>query len=488
MITNTFIGNGTDAYVDLSDSFTNNYKGLSMSVNVKITQVGNDVDIIGITRTNGDGLLYLSILADGTFLLLALRGVNTAAVTFASVPQQIAVGDEFNISFHYDNTNNGPESVLFYINGVRPQVRGSTLSYHNCNSFNPNKDEAVTLYLNADKMYVGRATNNAFISQYYADIEVYDVYWSNNINAIDEATIIQYADGEEHFTQQAPDVLVDDWFGGAVQGSLIGTNIATNATYIDISHLNAFVGFNPVKNDRLINLIKYLPDNFSGTQLSEFILFFENFLNYELFDHKIDPNLPDKKISILKKIELLSTLRDPNLIDADLLQFFASYLGYDINYNRADIFTTSTVTETNNYLRETISSLPSWYKLKSTSSSLSMLMYMFGIVSEVYTIWTNDYENNWDKENPTYESDKINVNLPAGYYPTPHFNVTINNDSTQGDYLSNLSTIIPMIESIKPINAVFEGFRLSTVLDSQNINNHVSPVVISRIDTIENFI
>jgi len=282
----------------------------------------------------------------------------------------------------------------------------------------------------------------------------------------------------------------EGWLGGAVQGEMILDilEFLVMTSNIDITHPAISVGFNPIDNDRLINLIKYLPDNFSGTQLSEFILFFENFLNFELFNYKLDPNIPDAKVSILKKIELLYTLRDPNLIDSDLLQFFASYLGYDINYSRGDIFTADNDTEINNYLRETISSLPSWYKLKSTSSSLSMLMYMFGIVSEVYTIWTSDYEENWDKENPTYESDSINVNLPAGYYPTPHFNITINSILTPGDYLSNLTTIIPMIESIKPINTVFEGFRLSAEYDISTSHISVSPVILSRIDTVEDFI
>lgn len=240
-----------------------------------------------------------------------------------------------------------------------------------------------------------------------------------------------------------------------------------------------------IENDRLINITDYLPTNYSGTQVHEFLKFFEDFLNYDLFSYRYD-NDTSIDVSILKKIELLYTLRDPYLIDINIIQFFANYLGYNINYNRDNIGLISGVTTDdaiNKYLRQTIQSMPHWYKLKTTNNSISMIMYMFGIVSDVYTLWTNNYENNWEIENPKYENQTIAVGMPSGYYPTPHFNVSINIDQTPVGFETNLSTIISLIESIKPVNTVFEGFttqsRFTTTTDI--IVNFIAS---SRIDTI----
>ena len=89
-------------------------------------------------------------------------------------------------------------------------------------------------------------------------------------------------------------------------------------------------------NDRLINLVNFLPDNYAGTQVEQFMKFFEDFLNLNLFKQEVNGN-DEQFVSILKKIELLFTLRDPDLIDYKMLQFFAEYLGYNINYSKEDV-------------------------------------------------------------------------------------------------------------------------------------------------------
>jgi len=275
---------------------------------------------------------------------------------------------------------------------------------------------------------------------------------------------------------------------------------------LDISILNIFSlpseysRPNNIKNDRLINLVNLLPNNYSGTQVEEFIKFFEDFLNFELYKHKLDPNIVTADISILKKIELLSSLREPDVIDSELLQFLATYLGYDINFSKGDIFSADNPVETNDYLRETIRSLPSWYKLKSTDSAISMLMYMFGIVSDVQTLWTDDYENNWIIENTeahsieyetvTEEVPVISIerDIPENYYPTPHFHVTIDVNKSPVDFEDNLKNIISLIKSIKPVNTVFEGFKSSSTFSNALINISTSPVMTNRIDIIEDYV
>jgi len=229
-------------------------------------------------------------------------------------------------------------------------------------------------------------------------------------------------------------------------------------------------------NDRLINLINYLPQNYQDTQIEQFLKFFEDFLNYNLF--KANINEEESYVSVLKKIELLHTLRDPDCIDYRLLQKFASYLGYNINYSKEDLIDILTIKnegtdseDVNGYLRETIRSLPHLYKLKSTQSSISMIMYLFGIVSDVYTLWTNDYDENWLAEVPPFETDQSNTTMPSGYYPTPHFKISIDVEKTETDYEAALSKIVNLINSIKPVNTVFEGFDITNLfIDSVYIN------------------
>ena len=268
------------------------------------------------------------------------------------------------------------------------------------------------------------------------------------------------------------------------ENSFIGTipTDATSGTYIEATNsststsgaflLNPEVPNNPVVNDRLINLVNYLPQNYAGTQVEEFMKFFQDFLNLKLFKQSYDGSYDEQNVSMLKKIELLFTLRDPDLIDYKTLQLFASYLGYEINYNKTDA--TNIIggdAYVNEYLRATIRSLPHWYKLKTTQSAVSMIMYMFGLVSDVFTLWTNDYNTKWRAEAPPFETDQSNTPMLADYYPTPHFKISINSEKSVKDFETKLSEIISLVDSIKPINTVFQGFDIANLYAfSVNIN------------------
>ena len=227
-----------------------------------------------------------------------------------------------------------------------------------------------------------------------------------------------------------------------------------------------------VENDRLINLRNFLPTVFDGTDVSDFIGFFEDFLNYDLYEYKLN-NVSSVDVSILKKIELLSTLRDPDLIDANYINFFANQLGYNISYTKGDIKTVTddTEAEVNGYLRETIRSLPHWYGFKTTDNAISMLMYSFGIVSDVINLWTDDYQNNWVGETPNFEQDINPPVIPQGYYPTPHFKIEVNTTQTPPGWEDNLQNIIKLVNDIKPINTVFEGFSTKIIVDPDSSEN-----------------
>lgn len=249
-------------------------------------------------------------------------------------------------------------------------------------------------------------------------------------------------------------------------------NVVAPVSILNISQKRAELLNNPVINDRLINLRNFLPTSFDGTEVSDFVGFFEDFLNYDLFQHTKDDGASTTDVSILKKIELLFTLRDPDLIDEKFIQYFANQMGYNINYSKLDI-TNVTEDETNHdingYLRQTIRSLPHWYKFKSTNNAIIMLMYSFGIVSDILNLWTNDYENNWKSESPRFEQDVTPPGgLTEGYYPTPHYQIVVNDTRTPPGWQTNLDNIITLVESIKPINTVFEGFAIKIFISGIN--------------------
>jgi hypothetical protein len=232
---------------------------------------------------------------------------------------------------------------------------------------------------------------------------------------------------------------------------------------INISQTNTEILDHPVDNDRLINLRNFLPTSFDGTEVSDFIGFFE---------HTKNGASTTTDVSILKKIELLFTLRDPDLIDEKFIQYFASQMGYNINYSKLDITNVTGDTsdnDINGYLRNTIRSLPHWYKFKSTNNALIMLMYSFGIVSDILTMWTTDYDTDWVSESPRFEQDATPPGgISDGYYPTPHYKIVVNDSRTPSGWQTNLDNIITLVESIKPINTVFEGFAVKVFIDGIN--------------------
>jgi hypothetical protein len=223
----------------------------------------------------------------------------------------------------------------------------------------------------------------------------------------------------------------------------------------------------PIKNDRLINLTGYMPSAFYDSDVFEFMKIFEDHWNYDTYLHYIENSQP---VSVLKKIELLATKRDPDLIDKIFLNDLAKNQGYNINFNKDTLVAlvgASDDTDTNRYLRHTIRELPAWYSNKTTDYSLTSIMFMFGIVSEVYTMWTNDYNTNWETEAPTYEEgEDAPAVIPAGYYPTPHFWISIDTTLTPTGWETNIEKIRDFIDSIRPVNTVFEGFAVKVDADN----------------------
>ncbi len=191
-----------------------------------------------------------------------------------------------------------------------------------------------------------------------------------------------------------------------------------------------------------------------------------------------------KTISILEKIKRLTELHDPDLIDTEYVEFFARNLGYDVNINRTQLAAVNSDEEVNKYLRFAIKNLPNWYRIKTTDNAIKVMLYSFGLVADLYRYWTEGpstkgpitsadeatyrtgYED-FDKYIARNENDPTDAanDLPRNYFLTPHFTIKIDVEASDSeiydpdstDFL-NLSKIIDAIDSIRPINTVFEGF------------------------------
>ena len=227
-------------------------------------------------------------------------------------------------------------------------------------------------------------------------------------------------------------------------------------------------------NNRLINLVDFLPQHLYDSETFDFTKLFENFLNtmYEDRDHPCN-------YGILKKIEQIGDLHDPQLMDTEYLQFYANFLGYDLTLNRGEIgnITNETATdgkyiddeESKKYLRFVVENLPNWYKIKSTRNAVKIMLFSFGIIGDLFTQFSNDYDKNWIRDREDDESS-IGTQIPSEYYPTPHFQLAINLRETSPPWLQNLGVILNAVDSIRPINTVFERFGGYYDLDPVNIN------------------
>ena len=214
--------------------------------------------------------------------------------------------------------------------------------------------------------------------------------------------------------------------------------------------------FYTLDSDKKINLTNFLPTHLYDSDIFTFIKFFEDFLN-TLYEDKDEL----KNDSILRKIEKIADFNDPTAIDLEYISFFAKKLGYSVNLNRNEIglFLTSGASTyeeltpdelevANQYLRFVVTNLPNWYKIKTTENAVKVMLYSYGIIGQLSSLFTNDYNNNW--------VSKESIPLKANYYPTPHFNILIDLESSNYDWLNNLDSVINAIDSIRPINTVFE--------------------------------
>lgn len=210
-------------------------------------------------------------------------------------------------------------------------------------------------------------------------------------------------------------------------------------------------------NDRLIDIVSYLPSNLRDTEMFSFVKLFQDFLNYELYKTAEPVGGWDIPVSVLKKIEKILDNRSPDDIDSDFLHNFLANIGYNLNYNEA---TYMKVFGNENFvvpfIRNLCRTLPFFYATKSTERLFKSFLCMFGVKVDFKKLYSTDYIV-FDTE----DGD--------GKMLTPHFGVTFTITHSGLVVDSTIYIIKDTVDRSKPINTVFDDYRL--VLD---FNGHLA--------------
>ena len=177
--------------------------------------------------------------------------------------------------------------------------------------------------------------------------------------------------------------------------------------------------------------------------------------------------IPDMKYPLIEKIERLAYLRDPSVIDIDLIGYLARFMGYDITAVKQDIENSLVYNNENEKqlaIRETIENLPQYYELSGTMPGLNMLLSTFGIVADIITLWTkttNPYNELIEEDDViSREQYDINNGKIGNWVPTSHIKVKIPIEGNFDNLLvdtTDIKNIKKQIRVFKPINVVFDG-------------------------------
>jgi len=181
--------------------------------------------------------------------------------------------------------------------------------------------------------------------------------------------------------------------------------------------------------------------------------------------------VPDMGYPLAERIERLAYLRDPEVLDIDLIGYLARFMGYDITAVADDISSSNIYRnskEREAALREIIAHLPQYYALSGTKPGINMLMATFGLVGELVTMWTNT-DDPYGKlirqsDVPTQmDIDQNSGKTTSAWVPTPHVVLDIvENENFHSVLMGNeeLNRMKEQIRCCKPIQVVFDGIRV----------------------------
>lgn len=188
----------------------------------------------------------------------------------------------------------------------------------------------------------------------------------------------------------------------------------------------------------------------------------------------MDPSfhgVPDMGYPLAERIERLAYLRDPEVIDIDLIGYLARFMGYDITAVADDIRSSNVYNnseERESAIREAIAHLPQFYSLSGTKAGINMLMATFGLVGELVTMWTNTNDPYGELIRQDEVAERMDIDQAKGkttssWVPTPHVVLDIIENSNFNSVLMGNEELTRMKEQIrrcKPINVVFDGIRV----------------------------
>ena len=190
--------------------------------------------------------------------------------------------------------------------------------------------------------------------------------------------------------------------------------------------------------------------------------------------------VPDMGYPLAERIERLAYLRDPDVIDMDLIGYLARFMGYDITALADDIRSSNVYKDGDDRekaIRETVAHLPQFYALNGTKPGINMLMATFGLVGELITMWTRADDPYGRLVRQTDVDAMIAKDGTSSWVPTPHVTLDIKSNDTYNCVLMGNEELVRMREQIrrcKPINVVFDGIRVifdSSTKASASISN-----------------
>ena len=192
-------------------------------------------------------------------------------------------------------------------------------------------------------------------------------------------------------------------------------------------------------NDRLVNIVRWLPGALQDSNLSEFVALYQELLNQGMYLTTCKWDDSELKTSVLKKIEKILDLRDPSNIDEGFIYKAVELLGFE-NSDIDALAGSEQGDDKFNKCRELLRSIPYLAANKTTDRDLKQLAAIFGYGVSIDVKKTNSAES-----------------YDMGYWfedgnPTPHFEVVANKVLTKEEKqaLENL------VESVRPINTVFD--------------------------------
>lgn len=253
----------------------------------------------------------------------------------------------------------------------------------------------------------------------------------------------------------------------------MATYVVTSASYITVCGPE-----DPYRalsaSDRLVDLVSMLPGHLQESEINDLMDFFQEFVNNLYTERQFLSSATGleiasrTKLSILEKINRLTELHDPELVDIEYIQFFANYLGYNVDLSRGELGILTdqdsndpaVQQDVKRYLRFVVSNLPNWYRIKSTRNAIKVMLFSFGLIGDILQRFTKDYKEDNGTNWLTYREDIDSINsIPSDYYPTPHFSILVDLDASVTDisFSETRLNVVKAINSIRPVNTVFTG-------------------------------